>query len=506
MFQKTFDVQYLDGVNGFAALLPSFETRNALKIQNLGDVNGDGISDVAAGMYSKGFNEEGYVFVVYGHSGPFQQPFFFDNINGTNGFRVTGSNSLGQVVFNVGDFNGDGINDVGTCDSSNVYVIFGSKNLTPEFNVSSLNGLNGFTIINTQNIPYVTDTRLHISGVGDFNGDGYDDIAIANTFMPQDLDNLCGVSACNGGTDDMVASQIFVVYGQKNISAKIDASSLNGQNGIIITGAEKGDFAGMSISGAGDFNGDGYSDLVVGAPCSSLASAQCAGITYVVYGNHYHQNFTLESIQYNSSYGFYSSCSTGSGLSYPGDQCGTDVGSVGASSNISFSSILVSSRYGTGNSGYSYLLNGGADNFANGLQLSQLSCSYPSKIGGYVIQSSISGNTLNLISGVGDVNADGYNDFIIGLPNDNNADGRAFLLYGNHCGSVDIGNICDGCGFEITGIYDSANDDDSHGKYALSVASAGDINDDGIGDFMVGISTNLAGEGGGIVYVVFGEL
>ena len=93
-----------------------------------------------------------------------------ESLDGSNGFASTGHYDLGYSVDGAGDINGDNISDiiVGSPDSAQSYVIFGSKNDFPgQFNLANLNGTNGFVIkgqsFQRYNIGY------SVSGAGDVN-------------------------------------------------------------------------------------------------------------------------------------------------------------------------------------------------------------------------------------------------------------------------------------------------------------------------------------------------
>src|SRR6185436_18241928 len=126
------------------------------------------------------------------------------------------------------------------------YVIYGGIHGGPAFetpgpfDLSSVDGTTGSILLGTQ---LLERAGTSVRAAGDVNGDGYDDVIV-------------GASPSLGAP-----GRAYVVFG-----ATLELAGLNGANGFTITdtsGAARG--LGMSVSGAGDVNGDGFGDLVVGA-------------------------------------------------------------------------------------------------------------------------------------------------------------------------------------------------------------------------------------------------
>jgi len=172
--------------------------------------------------------------------------FNMGSLNGNNGFFTRGNapNSLtGGSVSGAGDVNGDGISDVivGAFPQYypvyNSFVVFGSREGFPRtVNTSSspLDGTNGFTIRGVGD---------NVSGIGDINDDGFDDV-IVNSYPGNN----------------------YVVFGRREgFSATLDPATLDGSNGFNIKTNTPPSYSSSSnkISGAGDVNGDGISDLII---------------------------------------------------------------------------------------------------------------------------------------------------------------------------------------------------------------------------------------------------
>ena len=173
----------------------------------------------------------------------------------------------GDSVSTGGDFNGDGWSDIlitaphadhnSISDSGQIYVLFGTQNPSAiygsSFNLSSLDGLNGFVI---NGIAANDNSGYSLSIAGDFNGDGFSNILIGTPNADVNALFDSGQAYILFGTQDPLAA-----YG-----ISFSLSSLNESNGFSINGIAEDDRSGDSVSIGGDFNGDGYSDILIGAP------------------------------------------------------------------------------------------------------------------------------------------------------------------------------------------------------------------------------------------------
>jgi uncharacterized repeat protein (TIGR01451 family) len=231
-----------------------------------GDTNGpNDIDDILVGAPSAGSSSEGATYAIFGNT-------TIANIATAPGdFIFQGQTTtippgtLGTKVDSVGDVNGDNVDDFivtepGGSANQRTYVVFGGPSLSGTLATTAINGSNGFFIDGLN----ATDVQFEaISGAGDINADGIDDLLIAEPF-----DN---------------AGKVYIIYGKNTgFSSSIDISTLTPNDGfeVIIPGLAPNGFTGLSISDAGDLNGDGGNDFLIGAPGTNSAD----GTVYAVLG------------------------------------------------------------------------------------------------------------------------------------------------------------------------------------------------------------------------------
>jgi uncharacterized repeat protein (TIGR01451 family) len=131
--------------------------------------------------------------------------------------------------------------------------------------LSALSGSNGFRL---NGIAIFGSAGDAVSAAADVNGDGFSDLLIG-----------AGGASPNGAG----SGQSYVVYGGSALPGTIELSALAGGDGFFLNGISTYDFSGIAVSAAGDVNGDGFADLVIGAPGGD-PNASNSGQSYVVYG------------------------------------------------------------------------------------------------------------------------------------------------------------------------------------------------------------------------------
>jgi hypothetical protein len=294
------------------------------------------------------------------------------------------------------------------------------------------------------------DYGMAVAGAGDLNGDGYDDIAVGAPKSSQAVYR---------------AGAAFVFYGAPQ--------GLNDTAGWVRGGSKKGDEYGMSVSGAGDVNGDGYDDLAVGAPLYHSGQYQ-SGAAFVYYGSEtglrLAADWMVVSTQQDSEYGY---AVAGAG-DVNGDGC---------------DDLLVGGRYyssGETLNGTVFLYYGSSEGL--------------STTPNWTYESPQAGATLGMaVDGAGDLNGDGFDDVIVGAPNydkTTSSDGAAYVFLGSETGLSDTP-------LELASSWPGA-------LFGFAVSAAGDLDGDGYDDLLVGapeadVTVPPDGMDEGLVMVYFGD-
>ncbi|MFH1419050.1 MAG: Ig-like domain-containing protein [Planctomycetota bacterium] len=461
-------------------------------VATAGDVNADGYSDVIVGvpLYDAGQSDAGRALVFHGSATGLASSaaWSFDG-------EQQGAN-FGWSVATAGDVNGDGYSDSivgshlydgGGIDSGRVYVFYGSPA-----------GLSATADWGATHIGQGAEFGYSVATAGDVNGDGYSDVIIGVpyrddppqtdcgaahvfygseagldlfngwTYVWSDSDGECGYSVATAGdvNGDGYADIILGVPGYLNdygatlvfhgSSSGLDASY---DTGFFSTITRR---LGCSVSTAGDVNGDGYSDVIVGGELLSQGEAN-EGWAGIAFGSAGGIGWVGEPWQVESN--------------QAEARLGSSVGTAGDVNGDGYADIIVGAKqYSDGESyeGGAFVWFGSADGLGPEGTLENADWSTQSDQASAIFGRSV--------ATAGDVNGDGYGDVIVGASfydNGQDNEGRAFVYHGN------------ADGLSTTPGWTSPNGGDS--GYGLSIASAGDVNADGYSDFIVGAPDHDAG-------------
>lgn len=320
-----------------------------------------------------------------------------------------------------------------------------------EFDVQSLlringgDGTQGFVLHGRQ----PGDQSGFAVSAADVNGDGVDDVIVGAPDADDDCNGCYSISYSNGET-----YVVFGRVGQAPFPAEIQLSRLlasnggDGSHGFVVRGNQRDDRAGYDVSGAGDINGDGIADIAIGAPYAEPNFVDHAGTSYIVFGR--------------------------------------DVAHAGA-----FPAELELSDL--------YAANGGDGST------------------GFVLYELNAHDETAIVTGPGDLNHDGIADVIIGSTIANSgcclaSTGRTYVVYGRDTALAGPFPA----EFDLSSLFPQYGGDGSLGftaeginerDFAGEVTTLGDVNGDGLDDFMISApGADPAGRSGaGEVYVIFGR-
>ena len=510
----------VDSINGFVLNGIDVYDFSGISVSGAGDINGDGFDDLIIGASPYGYRDRrGASYIVFGSSG-FKTSLELSELDGTKGFVLNGNDRFGRSgrsVSRAGDINGDGLDDliIGAPDDfyseGKSYVVFGSSRFNASLELADLDGTNGFVL---NGINRFGRSGYSVSGAGDINGDGLDDLIIG----APDAGNLG--SGYYKPYDDSLGES-YVVFGSSRFDASLELADLDGTNGFVLNGIDGRDRSGFSVSGAGDINGDGLDDLIIGAPYAGNPGSgyynsydDNRGESYVVFGSNNGFEASLELSELDGTNGFVLN-----GID-AGNNSGRSVSGAGDINGDGIDDLIIGApsagNIGTGyffpyddNRGESYVVFG-SSGFDASLELSDLDGT-----NGFVLRGIDAGDRSGFsVSGAGDTNGDGFDDLIIGAPYARTLfssyynsylirPGESYVVFGSNRfdASLELAELNGTNGFVLKGI-------DSGDYSGRSVSGAGDINGDGMDDLIIGAPSadpngkDEAGES----YVVFGAL
>ncbi|HOW97168.1 MAG TPA: integrin alpha [Kiritimatiellia bacterium] len=403
-------------------------------------------------------------------------------LTGANGFRLAGSadeSRLGSALSAAGDINGDGYGDIvvgapffnsPSFREGRAYVLFGPGPALPSQQPTFLNGTNGFQVTGL-----AADDQLgaSVAGLGDINGDGRADVAFG---APQaDPSGRTGAGAA------------YVVFGATNFTLNVSLAGLNGTNGFTLAGEAAGFQCASALAPAGDVNGDGRADFLVGAEKATIGGQTNIGRVYLVYGaTNYPSSLDLGALNGTNGMlltGESASDSAGHALAalcdYNGD--GLDDILVGAHTAPDFFSA-----------GRAYAIFGSTNRTAS-LSLAALNGTNGFRIDG----DGLFGNCGYAVA-ASDVNGDGLFDAAVSAHNLN----EVYVLFGraDPPASLSVTNLNGTNGFAVA--YTNAEF-----GFGSALAGAARLNVDGYGDLLCGAPTFTADgrASAGEIFAIFGR-
>ena len=414
-------------------------------ISSIGDLNGDGVNDIAVGAPYDNQNGEpiGAIYILFLNSdGTVKSSQEISSTEGNFYGDIEPHDAFGRSISNIGDFDGDGVNDIavgayhdddGGYNTGAVYILF----LNSDGTVKSHQKISSTEGNFHEDIESGDCWGNAVTGMGDLNGDGVNDIAVGahSNYSPDRPDTRIGA--------------VHVLFLNSDGTVK-SSQEISNTHGNLQTTIEEGDRFGISVSKIEDLNGDGVNDIAVGA-MGDDDGGSTHGAVYILFLN---SDGTVKSEQkISSTEGNFSGELDegdlfGYGVNLIGDLNGDGVNdiAVGAYGDDDSKLYVPPSLGGEASSskGAVYILFLNSDGTVKSEQkISEKYGDFNRQLSDILQQNDVFGFSVSKIE---DLNGDGVNDIAVGAPyTDTNEElqdtGAIHILFLNSDGTVKSNNI-----------------------------------------------------------------
>lgn len=441
-------------------------------VTSAGDINHDGYDDLLIGAPNQDAtgSDAGAVYLIYGKA---------DKYTGTLDLAQADAKFIGEMagdlagwsVAGIRDFNKDGFDDfvvgapkqdAGGSNAGAAYVIYGQS--------AKFSGTINLSTADIKFLGEVDGDQLGfaVAAAGDANNDGYRDILLGAPFQEYSY------------TDQGMA---YLMLGKASYTTPYDlnfADNKNSDNMIRLRGEAAGDYLGAQLSSAGDLNGDGYAEILLGSSYND-AGASDAGAVYLFSGRDYQEFQTIYSVSVaNAKF-------TGA-VAKDYASHGRMIGDVNGDG---YKDLLIGAPGNTTYTGTNYLVYGSATAFTGTISLSTAAAQF--------VGQTTYDYTGSFVAKIGDMNRDGIDDMLMSAYGSDTAAegaGATYIVYGSTTNFSKKIVLAE----SATALVGSATGDAT----GWSADVAGDLNGDGYTDLVTASYVSTSNDKG-TVYIVYGD-